>query len=454
MSSKFFIYFLFCIIISNTNSLRKLKEENLSDDIIILHTNDVHCSINDYIGYDGLNLYKKELQTTHKHVLLVDAGDHIQGAIIGLISKGKDLIDIMNFVEYDVVTIGNHEFDYKIEQLNKLAAQLNPGYICANFCYRKTKKPIFNPYKIIEVGNKKIGFIGVNTPQALTKTYLHSLVDENGKTIYDFLTENNGQELASTIQGYINELRNKQKVDNVFILAHLGMGEDAQEQFTSRGLLSRLEGVDAVIDGHTHKVYNQTYKDKNGKDIYMSQTGSRLRHVGKITIKPEGTIISEIIDEIPLPENYKDYMVETRNGTQRYVDSKTYAFLRDKIDAHDGEFNEYIGYSDFDLNYTINGELSCRLEENTLGDLITDALRHYGQSDVAFINGGSIRDNLLKGKIIYKNILDVLSFSTNIIVKEIYGKDIIDALEYGMRLLPRRTSRFPQFSGIKFKIDV
>ena len=454
MSSKFFIYFLFCIITSNTNSLRKLKEENLSDDIIILHTNDVHCSINDYIGYDGLNLYKKELQTTHKHVLLVDAGDHIQGAIIGLVSKGKDIIDIMNFVEYDVVTIGNHEFDYKLEQLNKLATQLNPGYICANFCYRKTKKPIFNPYKIIEVGNKKIGFIGVNTPQALTKTYLHSLVDEDGKTIYDFLTENNGQELASTIQGYINELRNKQKVDNVFILAHLGMGEDAQEQFTSRGLLSRLEGVDAVIDGHTHKVYNQTYKDKNGKDIYMSQTGSRLRHVGKITIKPEGTIISEIIDEIPLPENYKDYMVETRNGTQRYVDSKTYAFLRDKIDAHDGEFNEYIGYSDFDLNYTINGELSCRLEENTLGDLITDALRHYGQSDVAFINGGSIRDNLLKGKIIYKNILDVLSFSTNIIVKEIYGKDIIDALEYGMRLLPRRTSRFPQVSGIKFKVDV
>ena len=454
MSSKFFIYFIFCIIISNINSQRKLKEENLSDDIVILHTNDVHCGIIDDIGYDGLNLYKKELQTLYKHVLLVDAGDHIQGSIIGLISKGEDIIDIMNYVKYDVVTLGNHEFDYKLEQLDKLAKKLNPGYICANFCYRKNKKPIYNPYKIIEVGDKKIGFIGVNTPQALTKTYLHSLVDEEGKPIYDFLTENNGQELASTIQGYINELRDIQKVDNVFILAHLGMGEDSQEHFTSRGLLSRLEGVDAIIDGHTHKVYNQTYKDKNGKDIYMSQTGYKLKHVGKITIKPEGNITSEIIDEIPLPENYKDYMVETRNGTERYVDSITYSYLRNIIDAHEGEFNEYIGHSDFDLNITINGDLVSRDAENTLGDLIADSLRHYGQSDIGLINSGSIRENLLKGKIIYKNILDVLSFSTNIIVKEVSGKDIIDALEYGMRLLPKRTSRFPQVSGIKFKVDV
>ena len=453
MPSHFFIYILFCIIISNINSQRKLKEENLSDDIIILHTNDVHCGITDQIGYDGLMLYKKELQKIYNHVLLVDAGDHIQGGIIGLISKGEDIINIMNFVKYDAVTLGNHEFDYKLEQLYKIADKIDAKYICANFCYRKNKTTIFDPYKIIEVGDKKIGFIGVNTPQALTKSYLHSLLDEDGKPIYDFLTEDDGLELANTIQKYIDELRNKKNVDYVFILAHLGIGGDALEQYTSRGLLSNLEGVDAIIDGHTHRKYNETYKDKNGKDVYISQAEFKLSNVGKITIKTDGTIISEMINEIPLIEGYEDYYVDTRGKKERYVDRETYNYMQEIINSHADEFSEYIGYSDFDLNITINTEPRIRLEENTLGDLVADAIKYYGNSDISMINAGSIRENLLKGNITYNNILDILPFSANIVVKEVSGIDILDSLEFGMRSLPNRTSRFPQVSGIKFKVD-
>ena len=139
------------------NDFRKLKqeEEYLSDDIVILHTNDVHCGLIDSIGYDGLMLYKKELQKQYKYVLTVDAGDHIQGGSIGLLSKGLDIINIMNKIGYDIVAIGNHEFDYGVEQLEECNKKLNCRYISANFCLRKNKNPIYTPYKILEVGDKK-----------------------------------------------------------------------------------------------------------------------------------------------------------------------------------------------------------------------------------------------------------------------------------------------------------
>jgi 2',3'-cyclic-nucleotide 2'-phosphodiesterase (5'-nucleotidase family) len=157
--------------------VRNLAE--LSDDIIILHTNDVHCGIMDKIGYDGLMLYKKELQKKYKYVLTVDVGDHIQGGTIGLISKGEDIINIMNEIGYDVAILGNHEFDYGVEQLDKCKSKLNCSYICANYCLTKDKKPIYDPYKIIEVGSKKIAFIGVATPQTISKTFLHEILDED-----------------------------------------------------------------------------------------------------------------------------------------------------------------------------------------------------------------------------------------------------------------------------------
>ena len=158
-----FHIFLICLILKTIQKkpnlkqeIRKLKEEELSDDIIILHTNDVHCGLNEVIGYDGLYLYKKELQKKYKHVLVVDAGDHIQGGSIGTLSKGLDIIDIMNEIGYDVVALGNHEFDYGVDQLQKCKEKLKCGYISANYCYRNNKKPIFSPYKIIDLGEKKL----------------------------------------------------------------------------------------------------------------------------------------------------------------------------------------------------------------------------------------------------------------------------------------------------------
>ena len=455
MSFKIFLYFaLFISILASNPQRNLLEEEGLSDDIIILHTNDVHCGIDDTIGYDGLMLYKKELETKYKHVLLVDAGDHIQGGAIGLLSRGKDIVDIMNELNYTFATLGNHEFDYKLERLYNLSELMVQKYICANFVYRKNKTTIFDPYRIIEINNTdntstKIGLIGLVTPQTLTKTYMHSVVDENGTLIYDFLSSGKGQELFETVQKYINELKNIEHVDYVIIVSHFGYGGDTINEYTSKGLLENLSGVNAIIDGHTHLVYNSTWKDKEGKDVYISQTGTRLANVGKITIKKDGNITSEIISEIPIFEGYQDYKNVSRSNKTRYVDPEMNELLEKIIASHGEELKKVIGKSDFD----ITGVNTKGIEENGLCDLVGDSMKYYGNSVIAVLNGGSIRKDLSKGDITYRAVLDVLPFSNMLKVLEVPGKDILDILEYGMRHLPGGSSRFSQVSGIKFKVD-
>ena len=460
MNAKSFFYLLI-ILIQSYLSLSFLQKENtpprnlqeLSDDIIILHTNDVHCGITDYIGYDGLMLYKNELRKKYKHIITVDVGDHIQGGTIGLISKGEDIITIMNKIEYDVAILGNHEFDYGVDQLEVCKNKLSCGYICANYCLRKTKQPIYDPYKIIEKGDKKIAFIGVATPQTITRTFLHEILDENNNTYYDFLMENNGKELYEKIQGYINEVKSK-GADYVIILAHLGNGGDAQYEFTSDGLLANLEGVDAMLDGHTHLVYNQTSKDKNGKNIPLAQTGTKLANIGVLKIATNGEITSELINKVPQPEDETNAF----NTSRGWVDKEMNEMLEAIIDSHSEELNEVIGTVSFDM--IINSEPGgssktqiSRSQEVSLGDLVADAIRDIGKGDICLINAGSIRTDLFEGNITYGDILDVLPFSADIVVKEVPGSVILDALEMGVMFLPSKSSIFPQVSGISYKVD-
>ena len=451
MSTNFALILLILFSISFVNSQRQLLEEKNSDDIIILHTNDVHCGITDNIGYDGLMLFKKELQTKYEHVILVDAGDHIQGAAIGLLSYGSDIIKIMNELEYDASTIGNHEFDYKLEQLYKLREQFNHNYVNAHFCFRKNKTTVFEPYKIVEAGNKKIGFIWVLTPLTLTKTYLHTLVDEDGNYIYDFLTERQGLEFYEAIQKYINELREIEHVDYVIILSHLGLSAE-QEEYSSEALLRNIEGVDAIIDGHSHQVYSEIRKDKTGKDVIIAQVGTKLSNLGALTLS-NGTVKSEIISEVPIFQGYEYYKKVTRDGKDRYVDPDMKKFLEDLINSHEEEIKEFVGYTDFDM-ITIDDKAGTvsRNRENNLCDLVADSIRNYYYSDIGFLNSGGVRNNIYKGNITVGDILTILPFSNKVVQLTVPGRDILDTIEYGMKNLPNNSGKFLQVSGLKFKV--
>ena len=179
-----------------------------------------------------------------------------------------------------------------VEQLNKFQERLVNKYVCANFYFRRNHTRILDPYKIITCGDKNVAFIGVVTPLTMSKTYLSTIKDENGDLLYDFLANND--EMYKEVQNVINELKNK--ADYIILLTHIGM---TIEEYTSDGLLSKLEGVTAVLDGHTHKIYNVTSFDKNGNEIHIAQTGTKLQTVGTLILKSDNTIISETIDEIP-----------------------------------------------------------------------------------------------------------------------------------------------------------
>ena len=431
-----------------------------SNDIIILHTNDVHCGVQDTIGYDGLMLYKKQLLKKYNNVMLVDAGDHIQGGTMGLITNGEAIIEIMNKLEYEVVTLGNHEFDYGIEQLKKKKKLLNCSYISSNYCFKKNKTSIYPPTKIIEKGGKKIGFIGVATPQTLSKTYLITIVDDKGELVYDFLTENHSQELYDRVQQHIDELK-KENCDLIIILGHLGMYGDALEENTSAGLLKNLKSINTLVDGHSHKVYSMTSPDEDGKNVVLVQTGTKLANIGVLTIHENGTLSHFNLDTVPYdPELANETVNVTRSKVVRYVDKEMNGFINDIFDSFSDLLNEVIGKSDFLLNVFKNASESTeshtqlsRSRENALCNLVTDAMRELGEADVTIMNAGSVRTDINQGNITYQNVINTMPFSNDVLVKEVTGQTILEALDFGVRTLPGVTSRFPQVSGITFKVD-
>ena len=439
---------ILCIPLSDKENITSNIEK--SDDIIILHTNDVHCGVQDTIGYDGLMLYKKQLLKKYNNVILVDSGDHIQGGTMGSITNGESIIEIMNKLEYEAVTLGNHEFDYGITQLETLDKLLNCSYISANYCYRKNKTSIYSPYKIIEKGNKKIGFIGVATPETLIKSYIITLLDNSGQMVYDFLNENNCQVLYDRIQKHIEELK-KENVDYIIILGHLGFGKFVSEENSSTQLLKNLKNVNAFIDGHTHLVYSITTPDKEGKNIILVQTGTKLSNIGVLTIHENGTLSHKNIDEVPYEPNLANETLNvTRNNKVRYVDKEMNEFIKDIFDSFSDKLNEVIGKTDFPLSINF----SKRTKENAFYNIICDSLKEFGKADISIINNGAVRSNLNKGNILYKDIINSLPFSNDVIIKEIPGKVILEALEYGVRALPSSGSGIPQVSGITYKVDI
>ena len=437
--------------IPKRTNLRKADE--LSDDIVIIHLNDVHCGINDKIGYDGFVLYRRELQQKYKYVLTVDVGDHIQGGTLGAVSDGSAIIKIMNEVKFDVVVLGNHEFDYGIETLHSLEENITSRYICSNFCFKKNRTTVFNPYKIITVGEKKIGFIGVVTPLTFTKTYLSTLRDENREHIYDFLVNNGREELYIKVQDYINNLKNlknEKAVDYVILLTHMGMDI---EEYTSNELLSKLTGVDAIFDGHTHLVYNETSKDKGNKDVHITQTGTKLESIGQLIIKADGSLIAETISEVPEPDNnFPNVKKVVRSKTERWVDENTTNFMDEVYNEYSDILNAIIGKSDYDLiikpeDNSDSHEIYCRKKECTVGNLIADAVAKTGEGDFAIINGGGVRNNIKKGSITQGDIINALPWFNNIVIKELPGQVILDALEFGVRNYPKASGGFPQVSS-------
>ena len=413
------------------------EEPKLTKDLVILYTNDVHCAVDEGIGYAGLAAYKKQLETEGSHVLLADIGDAVQGAPIGTVSKGSIIIDIMNEIGYDVATFGNHEFDYGMPRFFELTQMAKFPYVSANFTDLKTGKTVFEPYTILEVDGVKIAFVGITTPKTVTSSTPAYFQDENGEFIYGFLQDKTGTGVYNAVQSAVDAAR-AEGAAYVIGLAHLGITADAIP-WTSSEVIQNTSGIDVVLDGHSHSaIESERVKNKAGEWTLLSSTGTKLSSVGMLLITKSGNITTGLVS---------DY-------TEK--DESTDTFIKAAQADFEEMLNTVVAKTDVDLTILEPGTDAriVRNAETNLGDLCADAYRTIGGADIAIVNGGGVRASIPAGDITLGQIISVHPFGNYLCVVEATGQEILDALEMGVRNTPEENGGFLQVSGITFTLDV
>lgn len=402
--------------------------------IIILHTNDIHCGIRDNLGFGGLAQIKKDTLAQTPNVALVDAGDAIQGAPIGKLSEGLAVVNIMNAVGYDFCIPGNHEFDYGMQRFLELAPLQHAGYYSANFVDAKGKN-VLPAYKIMDFEGTKVAFIGATTPATLISSTPDFFQDGKGNYIYAFNEDKNGKKLYKQLQKNINAVR-KQGAEYVFIVGHLGM-DGSLPKWNSESIAKNTTGVDGVIDGHSHEKFERVVQNKKGKNVLIAQTGTKLASVGQITITPEGKINTQLITQA----SGKDAAVEQVISKEM----QTYEpLLKQPVGATLVQLRSYDPTS---------GERLVRKQECSLADFVTDAYKAVLDCDVVLVNGGAIRNEIKAGVITYNDILEAFPFGNMTVVLEATGQQIMDALEMAASKYPEENGAFLQVAGLSYTIN-
>ena len=411
-------------------------------DIVVLFTSDVHCGIDQNFGYVGLKAAKDAAEAAGNHVILVDNGDSIQGETIGTMTKGEASIKLMNALGYDVAIPGNHEFDYGMERFLELTEMANFPYISCNF--NKEGELVFDPYIIKEFDDVKIAFVGVTTPYTLNSSLTTSFKDDDGNYIYGFLEDESGEKLYEAVQQATDDAR-AEGAQYVVLMGHLG-NYDNYHPYTYDDVISHTSGIDAVLDGHSHDSEKKIAKNKDGDDIIRQACGTKMEGIGWLRISVDGGEV--------------DSGLYTYNNTVSVaellgIENEMNALIEAATHDLNEKFKEVVAHSDYDLTIydpvSVNVRIVRKMETN-LGDLCADAYRYQTGADIAFINGGGVRASIAKGDITLNDIFSVNPFNNKIAVIEVSGRQILDAMEWGVRAVPGESGAFPQVSGLTYEI--
>ena len=432
--------------------LTELQQEK-SDDIVILYTNDVHSYIDKELSYDVIAGLKTYLKNQYEHVLLVDAGDHIQGTAYGSMDKGKTIIDLMNAAGYDLATLGNHEFDYGMEQrITVTDTWANFPYVSCNFFHEMNGirgSNVFDSYKIFDFGDEKVAIIGITTPETFTSTTPAYFQDADGNYIYGISSGNGGLNLYSDVQKAIDDAKNE-GATQIIALGHLG-DDFSTQPYTSEETIAGTSGLDAFIDGHSHNtVVGKTIKDQAGDDVLLTQTGSYFDTIGMMIIDSEtGEITTELLgtDHALIASSTPD---------------ETVASLKDSYVAEiTNQLGTIIGTCEVALrNHDDDGNRLVRSQETNCGSFVADALYYLFDTmdmdvDVAIVNGGSVRNNdPITGELSYQSCKLIQPFGNVACLQTVTGQQILDALEWGSRFTPTvQMGGFLQVAGITYEVD-
>ena len=394
-------------------------------DVTILYTNDVHTYIDKQapkLTYASIAALKQSYRDAGKPVLLVDAGDHVQGTAYGSMDEGASIIELMNAAGYDVATPGNHEFDYGMDRAKQIIKDADFPYLSCNWVDLRTNLRVLPPVKVFVKGGVRIAFVGVTTPETFTKsTPAYFMNKAQTKYIYDILGGEDGQKLYDAVQKAIDKA--KILADYVIGLGHLGV-DPSSSPWTSEEVIAHTSGFDAFIDGHSHTVMeNKQVADASGKMVTLTQTGSYFANVGEMTIAADGTISTRLV------------------STCDAVDSAVAAAQTAWVNSVDDMLGEKIAVGDanFYINDPETGKRRIRSGETNLGDFVADGIYTYFNEveqlhcDIALMNGGGIRTDVAAGYWTFKTCKQVSPFGNVACLMSVTGKQIQDALEFAAR---------------------
>ena len=416
-------------------------------DVTILYTNDVHTYIDKQspkLTYAAIADLKQSYQDAGKDVLLVDAGDHVQGTAYGSMDEGASIIKLMNAAGYDVATPGNHEFDYGMDRAKAIMKEADFPYLSCNWVDLRTTLRVLPSVKVFVRGGRRIAFVGVTTPETFTKSTPAYFMDKaQRKYIYDIQGGEDGKKLYDAVQKAIDKA--KLLADVVIGLGHLGV-DPSSSPWTSEEVIAHTSGFDAFIDGHSHTVMeNKQVQDASGKAVTLTQTGSYFANVGEMTIAADGTITTKLI---PTHEGMDATIAAMQTGWVNTVDD----MLGEKI---------AVGDSDFYVSDPATGKRRIRSAETNLGDFVADGIYTYFNEveklhcDVAIMNGGGIRADVPAGDWTFKTCKQISPFGNVACLMSVTGKQIQDALEFAARFAGedgKENGGFLQVAGATYEI--
>ena len=397
-------------------------------ELVILHFNDTHARVKSVekdgvvtgVGFDRIAQYKQDLLKENPNVLMLDAGDTLHGQPIATLSQGESIVKILNLMGIDAFTPGNHDFNYGFARLQELEKMMNFPIVSANVM-DKSGKEVFKPYVIKEMDGFKVGIFGLSTPETSYKTN-----PKNVETI-DFTDT-----IAAAKKAV--EALEKENVDVIIALSHLGLdqGDD-----TSDKVAEAVDGIDLVIDGHSHTTLEEGRMVKN---TLIASTGEYDKAFGIVTLKIANGEVTEKSAKLMAAADTKDIVPHP----------DVVALLADIDKGLNEILSEKIGTSTVMLD---GARENVRTKETNFGQLVADAMLDATGAEVALTNGGGIRASIEAGDITKNHIVTSFPFGNYLVTKEVKGKDIKAALEHGLSKYPEQNGGFPHVAGITFTFN-
>lgn len=414
------------------------EDDDLSGQLVILHTNDSHGRIKEdgtSMGMSAVKYLANRYENAGASVLILDAGDTLHGLPIVTASRGESAVNVMNAVGYSAMAPGNHDFNYGYEHILELEEEMNFPVLAANVTYEADGSLVFGDHIVITCGEYTIGVFGMATPETVTKTNPNNVVG------LDFNEDN----LAGIAQAQCDELK-ELGCDIIICLAHLG-DDVSSTPYRSTDVLEQVTDIDLWIDGHSHSVLNDDGEAHLVNGTLVASTGEYTKNIGVVTYDG-AEFDAGLVHYADLCNTYEQ---DGEIITEFYgYDPEITALVQNYYDEMMEFYSEVVGHTDVLLNGTRE---FVRTQETNLGDLAADAiLAAAPNADFALTNGGGIRADIPEGDITRYDLFTVFPFGNMVATVELTGEEIVYILEAATHACPEADGAFPQVSGITFEI--